>query len=102
MEVKHDRKSFSIDVSYDEGTWCGTSNNIPGLFLEADTRQEFLQAVLDIAPYLIEKNLKITGGDIWIEFNVSHNQKTLDKTNDSIRPIYSFKGEALQTFAMAL
>ena len=64
MDVKGDRNVFSINLSYDESVWSGTSEDIPGLFLEADTIEELIIETKEIAPYLIEENLKITQGEI--------------------------------------
>ena len=72
MSTNNSRNTFSIDLSYDEGTWCGTSSDIPGLFLEADSIKEFLREVQDIAPYLIERNLNIREKEILIHFNLQH------------------------------
>ncbi len=92
---------FSIDLVCDEGTWCGKSKNIPGLFLEADSLGEFLREVQDIAPYLIEKNLNITEGEIVIELSVQNSESSSTESSHSLKPIYSMKGEALRTVAMA-
>ena len=64
MDVNGDRNVFLINLSYDERVWSGTSEDIPGLFLEADTIEELIIETKEIAPYLIEENLKITQGEI--------------------------------------
>ena len=55
MDGDNSRNKFSIDLSYEpeDGVWSGTSKDIPGLFLEADSFTEFLCEAKDIAPYLI-------------------------------------------------
>lgn len=44
MDGDNSRNKFSIDLSYEpeDGVWSGTSKDIPGLFLEADSFTEFL------------------------------------------------------------
>lgn len=66
MDGDISRNKFSIDLSYDpeDGVWSGTSKDIPGLFLEADSITEFLSEAKDVAPYLISRNLNITEGEI--------------------------------------
>ena len=68
MDGDNSRTKFSIDLSYDpeDGVWSGTSKDIPGLFLEADSITEFLSEAKDIAPYLISQNLNVTEGEIMV------------------------------------
>ena len=92
MDAIVDRNVFSINLSYDEGVWFGTSEDIPGLFLEADTIEELIIETNEIAPYLIEENLKITQGEIRLltnEFNQFASaifqsiEKDIEKSNAS-------------------
>ncbi len=101
MDAKSDRNVFSIDLSYDDGTWCSTSEDIPGLFLESESLKEFLQAVQDIAPYLIEKNLNITEDEIVIELNVQKTEPVSTEMSHSLKPTYTLNDEALRAVAMA-
>ena len=54
--------SFSIDVAKDQEAQVlvGTSEDIPGLTLEAETMGHLYDAIFDIAPQLVKDNLGIT------------------------------------------
>ena len=53
---------FSLDLNYDQecGVWSGTSKEIPGLFLEAESISELLEEGVEMIPYLLAENLHIT------------------------------------------
>ena len=55
MDGDNSRSKFSIDLSYDseDGVWSGTSKDIPGLFLEADSFTEFLCEAKDVITELL-------------------------------------------------
>ena len=54
-------KSYSVDVSRCSETdvFVATSEDIPGLTLEADTLGGMLEAVMEIVPQLLEQNLDV-------------------------------------------
>ncbi len=56
---------YTIDVKYDpqDKIWSGSSKDIPGLFLEAESYEEFVAEANDIAPHLIKNNLRIPEGE---------------------------------------
>ena len=53
--------SFNVDVFRCEeaNVYVGTSEDIPGLTLEADTLGGLLEAALEMVPQLIEQNLEL-------------------------------------------
>ena len=60
-----DARMYVVDV-----VWCpegdvyvGTSEDIPGLTLEAPTRGEFLDALMQEAPHLIDHNIGMSEGE---------------------------------------
>ena len=53
--------AYSIDVvsCKETGVFVGTSNDIPGLTLEADTLGKLFDAAMEVVPQLLENNLGI-------------------------------------------
>ena len=53
--------SFSVDVSRcgETDVFVATSDDIPGLTLEADTLGGMLEAVMEMVPELLERNLDV-------------------------------------------
>ena len=53
--------SYSVDVfrCTEAGVFVATSEDIPGLTLEADTVGEMLEAVMEMVPQLLEHNLNV-------------------------------------------
>lgn len=53
------KKSYSVEVFQCEesGAYVATSQDIPGLTLEADSLGGLLEAILEMVPQLIEHNL---------------------------------------------
>ena len=51
--------NFSVNTCYDkkEGIWYVLSSDIPGLHVEAETLDEFVMVIADVAPDLIAANL---------------------------------------------
>ena len=83
--------NYSIDVIHDADAkiFIGTSEDIPGLTVEEDSIHEFLETVMDIVPYLLEKKiLKIKESE-----NDAINVRILleepPETRRQINPIYS-------------
>ena len=55
--------NYSINVIYDAEAkvFVGTSTDIPGLTIEEDSVHQFLDSAMEIVPYLLEENLRISG-----------------------------------------
>ena len=93
--------NFSIDVIHDAdaGVFVGTSEDIPGLTIEEDSIHEFLETVMDIVPYLLEKNLKIKESEN-DAINVRILLKEPPETRRQINPIYSLHTEPDRAYAV--
>ena len=65
--------SYSVDVFQCEeaGVFVGTSQDIPGLTLEAGTLGGLLDAVLEMVPQLIEQNLGLPQ-DADVQVGIDH------------------------------
>lgn len=59
-------KALSVCVSRcpESSRLRGTSEDIPGVCLETDTIEEMRDAIEEVVPYLIEKNLEIDESDL--------------------------------------
>ena len=53
------RYQISVMTCAESGVLLGTSPDIPGLTLEADSREQLLAAVSDVVPHLLTHNLKL-------------------------------------------
>ena len=53
------RYRISVMTCAESGVLVGTSPDIPGLTLEADSREQLLTAVSDVVPQLLTHNLKL-------------------------------------------
>lgn len=53
------RFQISVMTCAESGVLVGTSTDIPGLTLEADSREQLLAAVSDVVPQLLTHNLKM-------------------------------------------
>lgn len=53
------RYQISVTTCAESGVLVGTSPDIPGLTLEADSRDQLLAAVSDVVPPLLTHNLKL-------------------------------------------
>ena len=53
------RYQISVMTCAESGVLVGTSPDIPGLTLEADSREQLLAAVSDVVPQLLTHNLKL-------------------------------------------
>ena len=94
--------NFSIEVVYDTDAdvFVGTSENIPGLTIEESSIHEFLETVMDVVPYLLERNLKINECEHDV-VNVHIHLKELPNANRQVNPVYSWHTEAGCAFAVA-
>ena len=103
MDGDNSRVKFSIDLSYDpeDGVWSGTSKDIPGLFLEADSFTEFLCEAKEIAPYLISQNLNINGGEIMVCIITDDIAPLQKERGSSLRATYALREETIETVVMA-
>ena len=54
-------ESYTVDVFLDKeaGVFVGTSADIPGLTVEAETRGGLIEALLETVPPLLEDNLRL-------------------------------------------
>ena len=65
------RYLISVEQCPDSGALVGTSDDIPGLILEADTIGQILDAAMDVVPHLLYNNLGLADlGDVVIEVAV--------------------------------
>ncbi len=97
--------NFSIDVIFDSDVkvFVGTSEDIPGLTIEENSIHEFLETAMDLVPYLLAKNLKITDnkdGDVSVSITLKELPRTEPKMNQ-VNPVYSLHEEAGQIYSMA-
>ncbi len=53
------RYQISVMTCAESGVLVGTSPDIPGLTLEADSREQLLAAVSDVVPQLLTHNLEL-------------------------------------------
>ncbi len=53
------RYQISVTTCAESGVLVGTSPDIPGLTLEAESRDQLLAAVSDVVPQLLTRNLKL-------------------------------------------
>ena len=60
-----DARIYTVDVVWclEGGVYVGTSEDIPGLTLEAATKGEFLDALMQEAPRLIDHNIGLPEGE---------------------------------------
>ncbi len=60
-----DARMYVVDVVWcpEGGVYVGTSEDIPGLTLEAATKGEFLDALMQEAPHLIDHNIGLPEGE---------------------------------------
>lgn len=59
MVLAEKRYQISVMTCAESGVLIGTSPDIPGLTLEADSREQLLAAVSDVVPQLLMRNLKL-------------------------------------------
>jgi len=69
------QKSLAVSVSHDKdaGVWYVLSSDIPGLHVEANTLDELVSVIADVAPELIAANLPRNAADapVCIQHTVS-------------------------------
>jgi len=82
---------YTIKVFYDGscGVFVGTSNDIPGLTIEAETRQEFIESAMKIVPILLLDNLKIDVNKEAVEVLIMEYADNKPKTNQDHGLTYS-------------
>lgn len=93
--------NFSIEVIYDPEckVFVGISEDIPGLTLEADSFQKFVKEASEVVPYLLEKNLNITEGEVSVQI-FPGNIPTPKQQGNRLRASYTVSSEAVEAFAM--
>jgi predicted RNase H-like HicB family nuclease len=59
-------RTFNVFVSHDtkEGVWFVESSDIPGLNAEAQSYEQLVEVVLDLAPELIDVNVSDESDDL--------------------------------------
>ena len=68
--MSQNRYHISLLKCPETGVYVGTSDDIPGLTLEAATPEEMVGAIQEIVPELLTHNLKIPEeeiGETWVE-----------------------------------
>ena len=68
--MDENRYHISLLKCAETGVLVGTSEDIPGLTLEAETQEEMIGAIQEIVPELLVHNLRIPAeeiGDKWVE-----------------------------------
>ena len=68
--MSQNRYHIALLKCAETGVYVGTSDDIPGLTLEAATQEELIGAIQDIVPELLIHNCKIPEekiGEMWIE-----------------------------------
>lgn len=102
------KNSYTVDVFRCEeaGVYVGTSEDIPGLTLEAETRGGLLDAILEMVPQLIEQNIGLPqDGDVHVAVRVRqplYAKKARRKDQQrpfSPKPRYVFEDEASLSYA---
>lgn len=71
---------YSIDVipCEESGVLVGTSEDIPGLTLEADTLGNLFDAAMEVVPQLLEHNLMVpTDAEVHVTVRVHHLLKSV-------------------------
>ena len=93
---------FLIELIYDPecNVFVGISEDIPGLTLEADSIQKFVKEAVEVVPYLLEKNLNITEGEVSVQI-VPGKIPAPKKDSNRLRASYTVSGEAVEAFLMA-
>ena len=87
-------RNFNISINYDNEckVFIGTSEDIPGLVLEAEKLGELFDAAREVVPSLLEHNLKIPqDGSIEVAINM-HLLVPEPKVNARCK--YTFEQEA--------
>ena len=59
-------KIFDVEVSHfvDDGVWVGTSEDIKGLTVEADSLEAFIEALLEVSSELLAHNHGLSGAQL--------------------------------------
>lgn len=84
---------YSIEVSYDDscGVFVGRSDDIPGLTIEEETRQGFIETVMVIVPILLFDNLNIDVRSDNVQVLINEYDRTESKSKSDYGPTYSWK-----------
>ena len=103
------KNSYTVDVFRCEeaGVYVGTSEDIPGLTLEAETRGGLLDAILEMVPELIEQNIGFPqDGDVHVAVRVrqplhanAQARRKDQQQSTSPKPKYVFEEEASLSYA---
>ena len=97
------QSNFSIELTYDPecNVFIGISKDIPGLTLEADSIQKFIKEAVEVVPYLLEKNLNITEGEVSVQI-VPGKIPAPGQRSNRLKTSYTVSGEAVEAFLMAV
>lgn len=94
-------KRYTIDVTYYPEDEClvGTSEDIPGLVLEADSIKEFVREAKEMVPYLLEANLGLSENDeveVFIALKADNKLSTAKEANTTFCFSDEFIGSIVQ------
>ena len=101
MDTNSMATQFSLELYYDQecGVWAGTSKDIPGLFLEAESISELLKEGDEVIPSLLAENLHITAGDILVQVDIKSDTKEPIIVRSDVRTTYAMTGETVGILA---
>ena len=97
------KSNFLIELTYDPecNVFIGISKDIPGLTLEADSIQKFLKEAVEVVPYLLDKNLNFTEGEVSVQI-VPGKIPAPGQRSNRLKTSYTVSGEAVEAFLMAV
>ena len=86
-------REYTIEVFYDDscGVFVGRSDDIPGLTIEEETRQSFIETVMVIVPILLFDNLNIDVRSENVQVLIKEYDKNEPKSESDYGPTYSWK-----------
>ena len=84
---------YTIEVFYDDscGVFVGRSDDIPGLTIEEETRQSFIETVMVIVPILLFDNLNIDVRSEDVQVLIKEYDRNEPKSKLDYGPTYSWK-----------
>ncbi len=101
MDTNTVANQFSLELFYDQecGVWVGTSKDIPGLFLEAESVSELLKEGEEMIPYLLAENLHITAGEVLVQVDINSETKESESVSNEVRTTYAMTGKTVEALA---
>lgn len=97
MDTNTVANQFSLELFYDQecGVWSGTSKDIPGLFLEAESVSELLKEGEEMIPYLLAENLHHTAGEVLVQVDIKSETKESNPVSNEVRTTYAMSGKTV-------